>query len=101
MFSISFKDVFNYLIFKHAETIQIKERERETGCESHSVSQSNQAEAPGPPTDIRGTTVQAGAGAGAVERVQWKTFTKAGKITHRTYRNGPLVSMRTSMGALR
>lgn len=44
MFSISFKDVFNSLIFKHTE-----EREREMERRSCLVSQSNQAEAPGPP----------------------------------------------------
>lgn len=44
MFSISFKDVFNSLIFKHTEV-----RESEMEHRNCLVSQSNQAEAPGPP----------------------------------------------------
>lgn len=63
------------------------------------MSQSNQVEAPGP-----SVTSEEQESKPVQEREPWeecdgKTFTEMGEITHRTYTNGPLASMRTSMDA--
>lgn len=57
MFSISFKDGFNYPIFKHAETIQIGERE--TGVRSiHSLVKSGRSPGPIPSSEAHSKLVQ-------------------------------------------
>lgn len=81
MFSLSFKDVFNYLIFKHAETIQIGERETRGERAIHCVSQTKQKpqHPPAPAPQHQRHTPSWYRSNGSHGRAQRKTFTEAGK----------------------
>lgn len=89
LLSVPFKDVFNYLIFKHAETIQIGERET-GGVRAGHRARSDPAEAPGPPATSEAQHAEPVQKWDPYKRAHGKHSPRRGNITHRTYTPRPL-----------
>lgn len=89
LLSVPFKDVFNYLIFKHAETIQIGERETGGVRASRRLSQAQQKPRAHQQHHRHTTRSRCPNGIHGNE-LSGKHPPRQGRITHGTYAPGPL-----------